>query len=270
MTYPLTAPPAAADTNSDGYIDKVYIGDLGGQMWVFDLSNSDPTGWTGRRLFTAPVSLVSPYEKHPIYYPPTVALDNNFKPWVYFGTGDIENATDPSNPAERFYAVQDDGIGTYPRTEADLKNVTSVNTFTPDATKKGWFIQLYKDSQTREKVFSKPVIFNKLVYFTTTTYNPATDVCSVAGQANLYVVEYLSGGGAVATLGNNLLPATPSNRSVTIGSGAPSSPVISVDSKGHASISIGTSGGPVYSKPTVYTKPILSLHPILYWREVIP
>jgi hypothetical protein len=91
-------------------------------------------------------------------------------------------------------------------------------------------------------------------------------VCSVAGQANLYTVEYLSGGGAVATLGNNLLPATPSNRSVTIGSGAPSSPVISVDLKGRASVTIGTSAGPFYSQKVLSS----SYKTVHSWREVIP
>ena len=34
MNYSFAASPTAVDTNSDGFIDKVYIGDLGGQMWV--------------------------------------------------------------------------------------------------------------------------------------------------------------------------------------------------------------------------------------------
>ena len=37
MTHSLASPPTAVDTNSDGYVDKVYIGDLGGQMWVFNV-----------------------------------------------------------------------------------------------------------------------------------------------------------------------------------------------------------------------------------------
>ena len=29
MDYSLAAPPTAVDANADGYVDKVYIGDLG-------------------------------------------------------------------------------------------------------------------------------------------------------------------------------------------------------------------------------------------------
>ena len=37
MTHALPASPTAVDANFDGYVDRVYIGDMGGQMWVFDL-----------------------------------------------------------------------------------------------------------------------------------------------------------------------------------------------------------------------------------------
>ena len=119
MDYSFAAPPTAVGTNSDGFIDKIYIGDLGGQMWVFDVSfdgtsKKSNSQWTGKRLFTAPVSDA---EKHRIYYQPAVAFDRHGAPWVYFGTGDREHPNDLSNPAERFYAVKDNGAGNYPRVE---------------------------------------------------------------------------------------------------------------------------------------------------------
>ena len=59
MTHALPASPTTVDTNLDGYVDKVYIGDMGGQMWVFDVSFNESTKksdslWAGKRLFTAP------------------------------------------------------------------------------------------------------------------------------------------------------------------------------------------------------------------------
>jgi type IV pilus assembly protein PilY1 len=271
MTYPLTAPPTAVDTNFDGYIDRVYIGDVGGQMWVFDLSDpNNVNNWTGKILFTAPVSSS---EKHPIFYQASVAFDKNDIPWVYFGTGDRENPTSSLSPyAERFYAVQDDGSEFtnpqwQPRTEADLKNATSTTTFNQDTSKKGWYIILQKTSNTVENAVSKPVIFNQLVYFTATTYNPTTDPCAVAGTANLYTVEFLSGGGAIGIESLTQLSGTPNPTQFTqIGTGIPSSPVISVDSKARGSIMIGTSAGPIYSH-TVISPPNKAVH---YWREVIP
>jgi CheY-like chemotaxis protein len=109
-----------------------------------------------------------------------LGFDKNRKLWAFFGTGDREDPTDFSNPRERFYAIKDDGLGNYPRQEVDLKEVTSINTFTPDPTKKGWFIQLYKDGDGHqlEKVLAKPSLFNQLLYFTTYTHDDDADPCS--------------------------------------------------------------------------------------------
>jgi type IV pilus assembly protein PilY1 len=264
MTHSMAAPTAAIDTNGDGYVDKVYIGDLGGQMWVFNFSSKNITDWHGKRLFKAPAVGA---EKHKIYYQPAVSFDRYRIPWVYFGTGDRENPKDTSNPPERFYAINDNGLGNYPRTETDLKDVTSLNTFTQDLSKKGWYIQLEKTGQKLEKVFAKPSVFNRLVYFTTFTYTETADPCSVAGEAKLYVVEYLSGGGALGVDELSDLKESAGQRTQPepIGAGIPSAPVITVNLKGKASFVIGTTSGQVYSSeafsPTTNKE-------LLYWREV--
>jgi type IV pilus assembly protein PilY1 len=267
MTRSIAAAPAAVDTNLDGFVDKVYMGDLGGQMWVFNVSFDEKnkksnSQWTGKRLFEAPRSTT---EKHPIYYQPVVAFDRHGIPWIYFGTGDREYPKDTSNPAERFYAVRDDGSGTYPRTVMDLSDVTLSNTFNQDPLKKGWTIQLEKSASKLEKVLGKPAVFNRLVYFTTYGYTDTADPCSVAGEARLYILEYLSGGGAfgVAELGD--LEGTPSERSRIIGAGVPSGPILSVNMKGKASLFAQTTSGQVFSWQA-FSSP--SNKDILYWREV--
>jgi type IV pilus assembly protein PilY1 len=272
MDYSFAASPTAVDTNLDGFIDKIYIGDLGGQMWVFDVSFNGTTKksdsqWTGQRLFAFLVSDTENYGKHRIYYPPAVAFDRHGTPWVYFGTGDREHPNDLSNPAERFYAVKDSGGGNYPRVEdTDLLDVTSLNTFTLTSLD-GWYVKLAKDAQKLEKVLAKPVVFNKLVYFTTYAYSAAVNPCSVPGEAKLYIVEYLSGGGAFTADGLVDLEGNPRTRSQTIGPGAPSTPVITVDVKGKASVTIGTTSDQVLSTPIF--SPFKSKQ-LLYWREVIP
>ena len=68
MNFSIPASPTAVDLNNDGYIDRVYIGDVGGQLWKFDVA---PTGgatfsgslvnnWTGKRLFAAASSQTNP------------------------------------------------------------------------------------------------------------------------------------------------------------------------------------------------------------------
>jgi len=269
MRHSFAAPPTAVDADQNGYVDKVYAGDLAGQMWVFDVSVSFVGGtlksdsrWGGKRLFMAPKE---PLEKHNSYYQPAVAFDKYGNPWVYYGTGDKENPTDTINPQERFYAVIDDGNGPYPRVEKDLKDVTKVNTFSVDRTKKGWFIQLEKTGNRLEKVMGKAAVFNKLLYFTTFFYDDKADPCSVSGDSRLYIVEYLSGGGALVL--EDYMKGTPSERSRIIGEGVPSSPVITVNMKGKDSVIIGTTSGDYYS--TKVHSPA-TLKEILFWREVVP
>jgi type IV pilus assembly protein PilY1 len=262
----------------DGYIDKVYIGDRGAQMWVFGVSDTDTTKWTGKRLFKAPQE--NP-EKHSIYSQPAVAFDNYGLPWVFFGTGDREDPKAKTH-TERFYAVVDDGKGTYPRTEGylsdrslDVNNTyqAAYNPNTPE-TKRGWYIKL--DKKPGEKVLAKPSVFNRLVYFT--TYTPEgkkepEETCNEGGTGKLFIVEYLSGGGAVveddeveffdARYKSGL--GTPSARSKVTGIGTLSAPVITVNLKGQAVVISGTLTGQVYSA-TAFS-PGTSKQ-TSYWREV--
>jgi Tfp pilus tip-associated adhesin PilY1 len=275
MTHSMAAPPRAVDLNFDGYVDRVYAGDLGGQMWVFDVSfdgvgKKSNSQWAGKRLFQPPQE--NP-EKHPVYYQPSVALDPSGTPWVYFGTGDRENPL-KKNIQDRFYAVKDDDArGTtdsdkegYPYSEKDLSDVTSNNTYTRDLLKKGWFIRLEKG----EKVLARPMVYNRIVYFTTYTHTDP-DPCKVAGTGKLYSVEYLSGGGSgnlsedAYTTG--VLSEVSNRYVVTTGPGLPSAPVITINTTGVASVIVGTVSGQIMSKKAF--SPARD-NEILYWREVIP
>ena len=274
MKHSFSAAATAVDTNFDGYVDKVYIGDMGGQMWVFDfsfdeLAKKSDSLWVGKRLFEGPKSNT---EKHNIYYQPAVAFDKNGTPWVYFGTGDREDPKNYKNEQERFYTVKDDNSGSYPRKEGDLADLikSDKNNFNP-VSEKGWFIRLEKAGKQLEKVLAKPAVFNRLVYFTTYTYTESADLCAVAGTSKEYVVEYLSGGGAlnVDEMSDILNPPADFvyKRSQQIGSGAPSSPVITVNRKGKASVIIGTTSGQISSGGAFS---LTTNSEILFWREVVP
>jgi len=266
MTWGLAASPTAVDIDYDGFIDKVYLGDLGGNMWAFNVSFNEATKksnslWSGRVLYDGTKS-------HPIYYQPAVALDKKGIPWVFWGTGDREDPTSKTSQ-ERFIAVKDDDDDSsgYPYKENNLTNVTTTNTFDPDpldkgTDNKGWYIAM----EQGEKVLSRPAVFSGLVYFTTFTPGETKD-CKVAGGPRLYMVEFRSGGGATQFSNAAYLANTTSARYVQIGSGVPSSPVISVASKGNASVSAGTTGGGVYSR-VIYSQG--TNKQILYWREVTP
>jgi len=117
MNFSLAANPTVVDTNQDGYIDRVYIGDVGGQLWKFDvsapatLSGGLVANWTGKRLFAAdplqpnPPAVGEYYPAQAIYAAPSVAFDDYGDLWVYFGTGDRNHPNNTGN--NRFYAIKD-------------------------------------------------------------------------------------------------------------------------------------------------------------------
>jgi type IV pilus assembly protein PilY1 len=102
--------PRVVDVNSDGKADFAYAGDLLGNIWKFDLrdTNAAPS-WTASRLFTAtdPGNNPQPITSKPeITYHP----DGQLGIMVYFGTGKfIEGpAIDTSSIAvQSFYGVWD-------------------------------------------------------------------------------------------------------------------------------------------------------------------
>ena len=264
MRWGLPSSPTLLDMDKDGFIDKVYIGDLGGNMWVFNVSADDKNKksnslWSGRRLYDGT-------SNHPIYYQPAVTLDKTGTPWVYWGTGDREDPTN-KNTYDRFYGVkddQDDGTG-YPYRESNLTDVSTTNTFDPDplnkgAANKGWYIRLEK----MEKVLARPAVFSDIVYFTTFLPGDQKE-CRVAGTARLYFVEFRSGGGATTFSSAAYLSNTTSARYKEIGDGLASAPVISVDSKGKATVMVGTTGSQVFSQQ-IYSKS--GGKQLLYWREL--
>jgi hypothetical protein len=117
-------------------------------------------------------------------------------------------------------------------------------------------------------VLAKSSVFNQLLYFTTYKYTGTASPCTVAGEGKLYMVEYLSGGGALTVDDLNDLSEPPSSsRSTGIGSGIPSSPTISVNLKGKASVNVGTTSNQILSEEIF--SPATSKK-IIYWREVIP
>jgi Tfp pilus tip-associated adhesin PilY1 len=203
-----------------------------------------------------------------IYYQPAVAFDKYRNPWVFFGTGDREDPNDFSNAPERFCAVVDDGLGNYPRTAGDLDQVTPdpKNTFNA-ATRKGWYLELYNQAQSLEKVLAKPTVFDRLVYFTTYMNKDTEDPCSGTGVSNLYAVEYRSGGGALAVDELSDFSGPAGARSKEVGIGAPSTPVISVSAKAQGSLIIGTTSGQIFSQKILSPS---AGKVLLYWREVVP
>ena len=74
MTYSIPSDIAPVDTDGDGKIDRLYVGDMGGQMWRFNIKGSTPSSWSGKILFKSNPGRDSSAGRK-IFYPPDVSLE---------------------------------------------------------------------------------------------------------------------------------------------------------------------------------------------------
>lgn len=301
FTYSVPSDPLVVDQDNNGYIDHIYIGDTGGQLWRFNVESSTASEWTATKIFTANSTSENGSDVgRKIFYKPTATI-NGYDTFIYFGTGDREH---PSNTGvvDRFYVVRDrenDEANPWPMDESDLVSVTDYDDYdsttwaqlnepyTDDLTKfyYGWFIRLDDTPPSGEKVLATPKVFNGTVYFT--TYQPATsanvDPCvGNLGPARLYAVkattgeavfnfsDYDPGNDSWNTLANGEeLEARDryiepnDDGSGGIGDGISSEPLIMINNKGAVSIMVGRGGG-FFNSGTVE-----SIDPVfpVYWMK---
>jgi type IV pilus assembly protein PilY1 len=142
MKYAIPAEPAVIDLNFDGFADVVYVGDLGGQLWKWDLSAVGVpvsgvvpnTVWPAGVIFEAPVSTVALGLKHyhSIFQSAAAAFDERVLT-LSFASGERANLgyrgqADPNSPSSlvglyddnnRFWVLKDrtpTGAGAFPTT----------------------------------------------------------------------------------------------------------------------------------------------------------
>ncbi len=230
MDYGIPASPAVVDVDNDGFIDTAYVGDRGGNIWRFkfctgaDGNTCDTSDWQGGLFFQATSGVI-----RPIFTTAAVSKDSSGSLWVFWGTGDKLNPTDP-NAQEKFYALSDDDR----TTTYNINNLTNLGpTGSFSGKKPGWYLTL---GGSGEKMLADPAVFGGVVLFT--TYTPTatgSNLCAAGGTAKLYALAMmpLVIDGVTYNPGAGLLSAgSPSNKdggakSIVIGKGIPGAPVIS-------------------------------------------
>jgi type IV pilus assembly protein PilY1 len=242
MVYAIPSNVYVVDEDDNGVVDKVYVGDLGGQMWrigkfsdgtsplTFPNTNEDISTWEAHVFFKT-----DSFNSRKFFYPPSVTLEKGFD-MVFMGTGDREEpCTQPPDPAtatpDIIAAVKD----THDETsvivgdaDTDFKDVTDPNAPLPNIpTDDGWYIRLVDDSggAVGEKVLSKGTVFYKTFYVT--TFTPNDDPCAPGGEAKLYALSHLTGEAVMDYDGDSS-----NDRYKVIGGGIPSKPVIIITSTG--------------------------------------
>jgi type IV pilus assembly protein PilY1 len=161
--------PACVDMDGDGIVDRIYAGDLIGNLWRFDITNPDAAQWRlaydGHPLFTA-----TDYRGNrlPITERPEVGY-NLLTPAahdvvVYFGTGRYLSASDNARSGQNtqaFFAIFDEDWPALPAisraslasqtilaetgTSAAAQRVSSRNAVDPGR-QYGWYIDLFNTS----------------------------------------------------------------------------------------------------------------------------
>jgi type IV pilus assembly protein PilY1 len=247
MNFSIPGDISRVDTNGDGKIDRLYVGDMGGRIWRFDIGDyseiNDSVKWKGKIVFD---SNSGESYKRKIFYSPDVSLEtevitvdgkpiNNDYEMLFFGTGDREHPKDTTK-LNRIYAVKDKGnllteSNLYDATQDKLQTLTGSELMTEIASlnsKDGWFIKL---ENSGEKCLSNSVLFYGVIYYTTfqPTFNES-DVCSLLeGIARLYALSYKTGNAAfnLDDLGT-LADLGKSDRSLEIGTSIPSGLIIAI------------------------------------------
>jgi type IV pilus assembly protein PilY1 len=275
MTYSIPSDITIVDTNGDRKIDRLYVGDMGGRIWRFDIGVPDTTQWEGKIIFK---SNQLTDDRRKIFYPPDVTLekDSGNYEMLFFGTGDREHPKESAN-VNRLYSVKDKNSLTV-LTENDLVDVTQdllqdPSTSPTDQTailnaldnKEGWYIKL--DQNPGEKCLSNPVVYSGVVYYTTfaPTFGTETDPCFVGeGTGKFYALKYRTGN-AVFNLDDSLDGIiSRSDRSTIIGTGIPSGVIITfIEGRTVAYVGVGGPGGPRVPRPKLLSDK--SVVPV-FWR----
>jgi len=106
---------APADIDGDFIVDRAYAGDLEGNLWKFDLSDSDPANWDFVKVFETEAedpdnpgqTVTQPITVRPQVGPHPAGQDGFM---VYFGTGKYIGSVDTQTnnvPTQTFYAILD-------------------------------------------------------------------------------------------------------------------------------------------------------------------
>ncbi|MHB1516526.1 MAG: pilus assembly protein [Acidiferrobacteraceae bacterium] len=224
--------------NSDGIIgapvDHVFAGDLQGNLWSINVSNSSPSKWTVRLLFRARDASGNP---QPITTTPAVTLNPNYPNqlglMVYFGTGQLLAASDlTSTQTQSFYGVWDKPTtstssvaNAYTRSNLQSQVLTTISAATaglpqavrtvtnncvyystttglpsgctaPSSTPSTAQLGWYMDlPASGERVITDPRLESGAVVFTTNAPTSASSTqCSVGFNSWLMDVNYVNGG----------------------------------------------------------------------------
>ncbi|EPT3200435.1 PilC family type IV pilus tip adhesin [Neisseria gonorrhoeae] len=209
--------PTLVDKDLDGTVDIAYAGDRGGNMYRFDLSNSDPNKWSAKAIFEG---------TKPITSAPAVSRLAD-KRVVIFGTGsDLSEEDVVGKDQQYIYGIFDDDKGTG-TVKVTVQNGTGGGLLEQTLTKenntlflsnnkasggsadKGWVVKLREG----ERVTVKPTVVLRTAFVTIRSYT-GMDKCGA--QTAILGINTADGG---ALTPRSARPIVPDHNSVAQYSG---------------------------------------------------
>jgi type IV pilus assembly protein PilY1 len=206
MSYSIPGDIRVLDMNNNGFADRMYAADMGGQVWRFDITNGATAanlvdGGVIAQLGAAPNHAAATAENRRRFYnAPDIAFVNtptdNFI-HIGIGSGHREH---PLGTAvrDRFYALRDYGLGAKPQSYFDgltptidtsapspapqtgVIPITTPGQIVPKGSR-GWRLDLNLDGWIGEKVLSEARTIQNEIFFS--TYRPGSTAVSCTPQA---------------------------------------------------------------------------------------
>jgi len=228
--------PIAVDETGDRIVDSIYAGDLQGNLWKFDVSDSNPNNWkvayedAADSLVNVPLFVAKDEDgvRQSITAKPQVGEHPQRGQMVFFGTGQYFAINDQivANPAkvQTFYGIQDLGAPVAARSNLQQQTIThelthpnapnidvrvvsdTVVDYLPSSSsvKSGWYLDLISpvNGAEGERNVSSPLLRDGRIIFTTLI--PSADPCSGGGDSWLMELDAINGGRLdLAVFGSN-------------------------------------------------------------------
>ena len=209
MRHSIPAPLAVLDINQDGLADRMYVGDMGGRVWRFDIVN----GGAGTELVEGgmiaslgaahlppprPASEIRRFYAAPDIVP--VVSQGKYFLTINLGSGYRAHPLDATTNDE-FFSVRDfnvqgvidtDDYPTTPLTRSGLLDITNDTNPTLLLSDNGWRLRMVQAAG--EKILNKSMTFQNSVFFTSFTPGARSNVCIASkGLNRLYRVSILDG-----------------------------------------------------------------------------